>query len=253
MRLSVKAVHLEVVSDLSTKSFIACLRRFAACCGKPNLTIFLSTFTASFDNETTCSSAQRITWKYIPERPPHFGGLTEAAVKFIKRHLACVVGNVKLNLKSYPPYLHRLKHAWTVTLWFLLVMTMMVLKFWHWEILLWWPLEALPDPDLSSQLSLLLKRWHLCQSLVNHFWQRWSIEYLTSLQRMRKWQYPSCNLSVGDGHAQSGFSICYSLVSCSSCWGTYWQQWTLMCCQGENQPRHLYSSYLQVVLLFSPD
>ena len=32
-----RAVHLELVSDLTTESFIACLRRFIACRGKPTL------------------------------------------------------------------------------------------------------------------------------------------------------------------------------------------------------------------------
>ena len=36
--LSVKAVHLELVSDLSTDAFIATLRRFIARRGKPTLT-----------------------------------------------------------------------------------------------------------------------------------------------------------------------------------------------------------------------
>ena len=34
--MSVKMVHLELVSDLSTASFIACLRRFVARRGKPS-------------------------------------------------------------------------------------------------------------------------------------------------------------------------------------------------------------------------
>ena len=32
---SIKAVHLELVSDLSTDAFIVCLRRFTARSGKP--------------------------------------------------------------------------------------------------------------------------------------------------------------------------------------------------------------------------
>lgn len=35
--LSVKAVHLELVSDLTTKAFLATLRRFIARRGKPSL------------------------------------------------------------------------------------------------------------------------------------------------------------------------------------------------------------------------
>lgn len=35
--LTVKAVHLEVVSDLTTEAFIATLQQFAACRGHPTL------------------------------------------------------------------------------------------------------------------------------------------------------------------------------------------------------------------------
>jgi len=35
--LTVKAVHLELVSDLTTDAFIACLRRFISRCGIPSL------------------------------------------------------------------------------------------------------------------------------------------------------------------------------------------------------------------------
>ena len=44
----------------------------------------------------------------------------------------------------------------------------------------------------------LLRRWHLCQSLVRHFWKRWSTEYLSTLRRYTKWHHPSRNLQVGD-------------------------------------------------------
>ena len=34
--LTVKAVHLELVLDLTSEAFISCLRRFMACHGKPS-------------------------------------------------------------------------------------------------------------------------------------------------------------------------------------------------------------------------
>ncbi len=38
------------------------------------------------------------------------------------------------------------------------------------------PLEA--NPEFKHQNLTLLKRWHLCQLLVKHLWDRWSTEYL---------------------------------------------------------------------------
>jgi len=60
------------------------------------------------------------------------------------------------------------------------------------------PLCALPDPAISFRPVSLLRRWHLCQNLVRHFWQRWSSEYLTSLNKFNKWLQPSRNLAEGD-------------------------------------------------------
>ena len=60
------------------------------------------------------------------------------------------------------------------------------------------PLEALPDPSLSYRSVSLLRRWHLCQSLVRHFWKRWSSKYVATLCRYTKWHQPKRNLPVGD-------------------------------------------------------
>ena len=60
------------------------------------------------------------------------------------------------------------------------------------------PLEALPDPSESYLSISLLKRWHLVQLFVRHFWQRWSTEYLATLSRVNKWRQSSPNVHVGD-------------------------------------------------------
>ena len=86
--LTVKAVHLELVSDLTTDAFIATLRRFIAHRGKPSLiwsdhgTNFvgavhkmqeLSDFLEVQKTQEIISrfgSSQNISWKFIAERAP---------------------------------------------------------------------------------------------------------------------------------------------------------------------------------------
>ena len=54
------------------------------------------------DAKTTSTiSAYRITWRCIPERAPHFGGLWEAAVKSAKFHLKRVIGTRKLDYEEF--------------------------------------------------------------------------------------------------------------------------------------------------------
>ena len=60
------------------------------------------------------------------------------------------------------------------------------------------PLAALPDPSFSYRSISLLRRWHLCQNLVRHFWQRWCKEYLSIINRYNKWHNPTRNVVVGD-------------------------------------------------------
>ena len=59
------------------------------------------------------------------------------------------------------------------------------------------PLEALPDQVSTTPVSTL-KRWQICQALIQHFWKRWSTEYLDALQRFNKWHRPKLNLCVND-------------------------------------------------------
>ena len=53
---------------------------------------------------------------------------------------------------------------------------------------------ACPEMPIEVQPSLL-RRWNLCQSIVQQFWKRWSGEYIQQLQRLQKW---TSNLREGD-------------------------------------------------------
>ena len=216
--MSTKAVHIEVVSDLTTSAFMAARKRFVARRGCPNtissdngsnfigaknqlkdLYSFLqSTETNSSIHEYLLS--RRITWNNIPERAPHFGGLWESAVKKMKYHLKRVVGaqvltyeelstvtaQVEACLNSRPLLATTSHNADGIT------------PLTPGHFLLLKPPTAYPEyPQLPEEPSKL-KKWHLCQAIVQHFWDRWSKEYLQTLQSRSKWKIPQPNLMTGD-------------------------------------------------------
>ena len=215
--LSVRAVHLELVSDLTTDSFIACLRRFISRRGKPTLICsdhgtnfvgaanelkelvdFLKSQQVQGDISAFCS-VQKIQWRFIPEHAPHFGGLWEAAVKSFKTHLRKVVGNVKLTFEEMVTVLTQIESCLNSRPLVALPPDddgIEALTPGHF--LIGRPMEALPDPALAYQSISILSRWQLCQALVRHLWQRWSADYLNSLKRCYKWHKPSTNLRIGD-------------------------------------------------------
>ena len=210
-------VHLELVSDLSTDPFIACLRRFISRRGKPTLiwsdhgtnsvgatseikelVKFLEAQKAQGEISSFCS-VQNIQWRFIPEHAPHFGGLWEAAVKSFKSHLRRVVGNVKLTFKELTTVLSQIEACLNSRpLVALPLADNGVEALMPGHFLVGRPLEALPDPALAYRSISILSCWHLCQALVRHLWQRWSADYLDTFKRVSKWHNPSRNLCVGD-------------------------------------------------------
>ena len=213
-----KAVHLELVSDLTSKAFIAALRRFVARRGYPSLlwsdhgTNFvganrtLREFNLFLEKQTTQGiisefcSARNIEWKFIPEHSPHFGRLWESTVKSVKTHLRRVVGTVKRTFEELTTVFTQIEACLNSRP---LVSInshnddgIEVLTPGHF--LIGRLLTSLPDPEISYRSVSLLGRWHLCQSLVRHFWSRWSSEYLSTLNKYGKWHHPVKNISIGD-------------------------------------------------------
>lgn len=105
-----KAVHLELVSDLTAAALLAALRRFIARRGlcsdiySNNGTNFrrsskdLAKDLAIAIREASSDVADSLTndgvnWHFIPPGSPHFGGLWEAGVRSVKHHLVRVIGS----------------------------------------------------------------------------------------------------------------------------------------------------------------
>lgn len=114
-----KAVHLELVCDLSTDAFLAALKRFISRRGlckniySDNATCFIGANNILKDLNLLMSSESHkdrihqlmtnheMTWHFVPPRAPHFGGLWEAAVRSIKKHLNRNVALVKLTYDEF--------------------------------------------------------------------------------------------------------------------------------------------------------
>ena len=207
---STKAVHLELVSELTTDAFIGALKRFVARRGLcktiycDNATNFVGAknklkdlddiiySTASQEAIIEACSTKGVDFRFIPPRSPHFGGLWEAAVKSAKHlimknaseahltyeELETVVIEIEAILNSRPliPQSSDANDLNAITPGHFLIG------------------EALTsNVDVSTQEpgSNLLKRWQLVSSIKHHFWQRWSAEYLNELQVRSKWKNPT--------------------------------------------------------------
>jgi hypothetical protein len=207
-----KAVHLEVVADLSTKAFLDAFSRFT---GRRNCPTKLWS-----DNGTNFCGASRvmqegwkkicqegrvklaiqeIEWHHIPVLTPHQGGLWEAAVKSMKFFIKRVANTETITRDEFATLLCRIEGIMNSR-----------------------PLYPDPtDPDVASALTPfhftsqrgwkqspsdaadpektpLLKRWRQMMQTQMEFWERFSKEYLSSLQKRYKWKHPTRNLEVGD-------------------------------------------------------
>ncbi|KMQ85212.1 hypothetical protein RF55_16360 [Lasius niger] len=209
-----KAVHLELVTELSTESFLAALRRFIArrgICSKivsDNGTNFIGaarelTEVYEFLQQeqqtiTNQLARQKIEWKFIPPRAPHFGGLWEAAVKITKRHLYTITKGLIWTFEEYYTLLVEIEsilNSRPLTPLSSDPNDISVLTPAHFLIgdTLLLPAEnnyqGIPDNKLS--------RWQHLQKLRQHFWKRWHEEYLHELQKHHKWYSKGKNLEIG--------------------------------------------------------
>ncbi|XP_055715003.1 uncharacterized protein LOC129809212 [Phlebotomus papatasi] len=212
--MSTKALHLELVSSLTTEAFIASLRRLVARRGIPshifsdNGTTFvgadrelknLLTSSASQEEITTFLSTLEVQWVFQPPRAPHHGGLWEAAVRSCKYHLKRILGQTPLNYEEMCTVLCQVEAVLNSRP--IIPVSSSVddppyITPGHF--LLGAPPAQLPDPTLHHLPINHLDRWQLCQKLQQDFIKRWKKEYLHALQIRSKWSKEHSNLEVGD-------------------------------------------------------
>ncbi|GFT96961.1 integrase catalytic domain-containing protein [Trichonephila clavipes] len=102
-----RAVHLELITSLSTDSFILAFRRFIARRGRPttiysdNGKNFVGTFNVlnsiDWDKIQDFALKIKIQWKFSPPSAPWWGGFWERLVGMLKNVLRKVLGKASLN------------------------------------------------------------------------------------------------------------------------------------------------------------
>lgn len=215
--MATRAIHLELVSDLSSEAFIAALKRFISRRGKPlemysdcgknfvgankEMNSYIQLMKSNKHNEVVGNylSEQGIHWNFNPPSAAHFGGLWEAGVKSVKYHLNRVVGIAKLTFEEMYTVLAQVEaclNSRPLTPMSNDPADLTALTPGHF--LIGDSMLSLPEPDLTSTKLNKLNRWQFVQQIVQHFWRRWSGEYLSRLQQRPKWWTPQQNIKVND-------------------------------------------------------
>ncbi|XP_065914598.1 uncharacterized protein [Dysidea avara] len=201
-----RAVHLEIVTDLTVECFLQAFRRFSARQSLPRLVLSdnASTFLSAAEELKSLFSSPSLTnalaktgveWKFIPKRAPWFGGFWERLIGLTKLVLKKVLGRAFTTLNSLQTLIVEIG-----------------------GILNNWPLTTVPtdinDPDPITPAHLLYGRKVVCVpyhvtpeydysdpdfgdndiqtrakkqgALLQHFWTRWRQEYLTGLREFHQ-------------------------------------------------------------------
>jgi len=216
--MATKAVHIEVVADLTTEAFIAALTRFVSrrglCsdlysdCGTNFVgadSVLRHIVATTIKSESARKSIhsftapRRIIFHFNSPASPHMGGLWESAVKSAKHHLRRIMGETTLTLTEFitlSTQIEAMLNSRPLTPLSSDPAEVSALTPGHF--IIGAPLAALPEPDLHDVAPNRLRRWQLVQSLHQHIWRRWELEYLHTLQQRLKWTTSSRNLQVGD-------------------------------------------------------
>ncbi|XP_062541377.1 uncharacterized protein LOC134209407 [Armigeres subalbatus] len=210
--LATKAVHMEVVADLSTQAFLSAFKRFVAVRGKPqvvmcdNATNFVGAnreleelrlqFLDQQFQHTVVRTAEDegIQFDFIPARSPNFGGLWEAAVKSFKCHFRKVVGNQQLSYDELHTIVQQVAAILNSRPLTPLTNDYAALTPGHF--LVGRPLTAIPERDLQEIPENRLSAWQQSQDFVQKLWRKWKTQYLSDLHNRTKWTKKRNNIKI---------------------------------------------------------
>ncbi|XP_043467543.1 uncharacterized protein LOC122501846 [Leptopilina heterotoma] len=210
-----RAIHLELVSDLETQTFLVAFKRFISRRGKcvkvfsdndrnfvgaeRELKVLFSGAKSIFPKIAESLANQEITWSFIPPHSPHFGGIWEAGIKSVKYNLRRVIGETRLTFEEMTTVLCQIEACLNSRpLYPNTSDPQSVSAITPGHILIGGPISAVPEPTHNDITLEPNKRWKLLTKIRDDFWTRWSQEYLHLLQQRSKWLVQTDAVKVGE-------------------------------------------------------
>ncbi|XP_047995968.1 uncharacterized protein LOC125233866 isoform X2 [Leguminivora glycinivorella] len=210
--LRYKCVHIEAVSDLSKDAFVLALRRFIARRGRPaelfcdNGRNFVAAakeindfFKLYKSDLSEFAAGQGIKFKFAPAYAPNFNGYVEAGIRSAKFHLKRVLGNTHLTFEEIASLFSQVEAILNSRP--LCPLSPSPLDFTPLtpgHFLIFRPLTSLPGPPLDDRNPHRLDRYLRLEQLRQHFWKRWSAEYVSLQQQRYKWRERQRDLQLGE-------------------------------------------------------
>lgn len=213
--LTSRAIHIEVIEELSSSSFINATRRFIALRGP--VTVFRSDRGTNFVGATDCMEisainvedasvkkfldSNKVSWLFNTPYSSHMGGVWERLIGIVRRILVSMMAELSRDLT------HEVLTTFMAEICSIVNSRPLV------------PISTDPDnPMVLSPMMLLTQKpveqgeysseislkdmykaqWRRVKCLSNMFWKRWRTEFLQNMQRRRKWVNKQRDLQIGD-------------------------------------------------------
>ncbi|XP_069108188.1 uncharacterized protein [Argopecten irradians] len=215
--LSTRAIHIEVIEEMSSSSFINAVRRFYAIRGKvkefrsdrgtnfvgATNDLDLTAINVEDDSVKRFVGESGAVWKFNPPHASHFGGVWERMIGVARRILdSMLLDNRKsltnevlttlmaevcaiVNARPLVPVSSDVDNPFILS-----PSTLLTQKTGS-------PVESSSLTQLDVK-DMYRSHWKHVQVLANQFWNRWKREYLPTLQPKRKWTSETTNLEEGD-------------------------------------------------------
>ncbi|KAL0811448.1 hypothetical protein ABMA28_009848 [Loxostege sticticalis] len=206
-----RAVHLEPVSDLTKEGFIAALNRFISRRGKPysilsdNGTNFVGAsndlqrfLSDSSEDVASEMSREGIKFLFSPPYSAHFNGMAEAAVRSTKHHLKRLLSLTNFTYEELATCLCQIEAVLNSRP--LTPLSSDPSDFYALtpsHFLIGRPLTSVPCPQIPEKNISSFDRYKRIECIRQHFWQRFSHEYVSLLQQKTKWSTSSGQLNEG--------------------------------------------------------